>query len=392
MKIELVDLKKQYETIKDEVKEVMERVIAKSDFILGKELDLFEQEFANYCGTKFALGVDSGTGALELSLRALEIKEGGEVIVPVFTFYATASTVCYLGAKPVFIDVEEDTGNIDANKVEEFLRAKSKEQRAKIKGIIPVHLFGQPADMNAILEIAKKYNLKVIEDAAQAHGADYKLQITNYKLQIKKVGSIGEVGCFSFYPAKNLGCYGDGGAIVTNSSDLTEKIRLLRDYGRTEKYTHQIIGYNKRLDTLQAAILRVKLRKLDQWNEARRKNAQIYNELLKDINEIKPLKIKDFAEPVYHMYVVLVKKRGESRRISLRDELRKYLSEKGISTGIHYPIPLHLQPAFEFLGYKKGDFPVAEKLAEEVLSLPMFPELTKDEIYYVCDIIKEFFK
>lgn len=374
MEISLVDLKKQYKTIKSDIDKAIKRVITSSDFILGKELELFEKEFAHYCGTKFALGVDSGTSALELALRALEIKEDDKVIVPVFTFYATASAVCYLGAKPVFIDVEEETGNIDVNKVENFLNQLSiANHKSQIKVIIPVHLWGQPVDMDAILKLAKKYNLNVIEDAAQAHGAVYKSQ---------KVGSIGNIGCFSFYPAKNLGCYGDGGMITTNNSELVEKIKLLRDCGRTEKYIHRTIGYNKRLDTLQAAILRVKLKKLDRWNQARRKNAEIYNELQKDIEEVNLFKIKDFAEPVYHMYVIRAKK---------RDELRKYLAEKGIATGIHYPLPLHLQPAFEFLGYKKGDFPVAEKLANEVLSLPMFPELTEKEIKFVVREIKNFY-
>jgi len=393
MNIPLIDLKKQYKTIKKEINNAIKGVILKSDFILGKELELFEQEFASYCGTKYALGVDSGTGALELALRALGIKEGDEVIVPVFTFYATAATVLYVGAKPVFIDVEEDTGNIDVNKLEDSLKKfQIPNSKFQIKVIIPVHLFGQSCDMDKILEVAKKYNLKVIEDAAQAHGAEHKFKVQSFryggaasgmtKFKVQGVGSIGDIGCFSFYPAKNLGAYGDGGIITTNNPELAERIKLLRDYGRTEKYTHQIIGYNKRLDTLQAAILRVKLKRLNQWNQARRKNAEIYNKLLKNIDEVKLLKIKDFAEPVYHMYVVRVKK---------RDELRKYLAEKGIATGIHYPLPLHLQPAFEFLGYKKGDFPIAEKLADTVLSLPLFPELEKEEIEYIAKEIENFY-
>jgi len=393
MNIPLIDLKKQYKTIKKEINNAIKGVILKSDFILGKELELFEQEFASYCGTKYALGVDSGTGALELALRALGIKESDEAIVPVFTFYATAATVLYVGAKPVFIDVEEDTGNIDVNKLEDSLKKfQIPNSKFQIKVIIPVHLFGQSCDMDKILEVAKKYNLKVIEDAAQAHGAEHKFKVQSFryggaasgmtKFKVQGVGSIGDIGCFSFYPAKNLGAYGDGGIITTNNPELAERIKLLRDYGRTEKYTHQIIGYNKRLDTLQAAILRVKLKRLNQWNQARRKNAEIYNKLLKNIDEVKLLKIKDFAEPVYHMYVVRVKK---------RDELRKYLAEKGIATGIHYPLPLHLQPAFEFLGYKKGDFPIAEKLADTVLSLPLFPELEKEEIEYIAKEIENFY-
>ncbi|MDI6641220.1 MAG: DegT/DnrJ/EryC1/StrS family aminotransferase [Elusimicrobiota bacterium] len=379
MKIELVDLKRQYETIKGELTEAINRVILSANFILGKELELFEQEFAAYCGTKFAIGVDTGTSALELALRAVGVNSGDEVIVPTFTFCATAASVCYLGAKPVFVDVEEDTGNIDVTKLDACLK-----KHTKVKAIIPVHLFGQAADMSAILSISKQYNLIVIEDAAQAHGANYKLQISNeIPLKDKRVGSIGALGCFSFYPGKNLGAYGDAGMIVTNNSQYAEKLRMLRDCGRKEKYLHEIIGYNKRLDTLQAAILRVKLKKLNQWNEVRRKNAKLYIELLKEIDGVKPLQVKNFAEHVYHMFVIRVEK---------RDDLRKYLAEKGIATGIHYPLPLHLQPAFGFLGYKRGDFTVAEKLSTEVISLPMFPELTETEIQIVVKEISNFIK
>lgn len=397
MKIELVDLKRQYETIKDELTEAVNRVILSTDFILGKELELFEEEFATYCGTKFAVGVDTGTSALELALRTVGIGIDDEVIVPAFTFYATAVAVCYLGAKPVFVDVEENTGNIDVNKLESCIKKHS-----KVKAIIPVHLFGQAADMSAIMNIAKQYNLIVVEDAAQAHGAEYKFKITNAasakteevtrglepqfsilnsQFFIKRVGSMGALGCFSFYPGKNLGAYGDAGMIVTDNSQYAQKLKMLRDCGRKEKYLHEIIGYNKRLDTLQAAILRVKLKKLDEWNEARRKNAKLYVELLKDIKGVKPLQVKSFAEPVYHMFVIRVEK---------RDELRKYLTEKEIATGIHYPLPLHLQPAFGFLGYNRGDFTVAEKLSTEVISLPMFPELIEQEIQIVVEEIKKF--
>ncbi len=371
--IELVNLRKEYETIKEELKQAMEGVFIRCDFIFGKDLSLFEEEFAKYCGTKFALGVDSGTGALELALRAIELKQEDEVIVPVFTFYATASSVCYLGAKPVFVDVEEKTGNIDVNKVEDILKKKK-----KIKTIIPVHLFGQPADMKSILELAKKYNLKVIEDAAQSHGARFKLNDGNYY----RTGSIGICGCFSFYPAKNLGCYGDGGIITTTQQEIASKIKLMRDYGRTGKYEHASIGYNKRLDTLQAAILRVKLKYLDKRNKKRREIAKKYIELLKGL-PIQPLEVKKDVEPVYHMFVVRAKN---------RDELREHLAKKEISTGIHYPIPLHLQKSFSFLGYKKGDFPISEKLANEVISLPMYPEMTEEEINYVCEEISEFYK
>jgi dTDP-4-amino-4,6-dideoxygalactose transaminase len=379
MKIPLVDLKRQYETIKDEIDNAIKNAILRSDFIFGKDLELFEKEFADYCGTKYAIGVDSGTGALELSLLALGIGPGDEVILPTFTFYSTASSVCYTGAKPVFVDVEETTGNIDINKLKEFI--SNYKNKSKIKVIIPVHIFGQTVNMDEILDIAQKYNLKVIEDACQSHGAIYKFESQNSKFKIAKAGSMGNIGCFSFYPAKNLGAYGDGGIIVTNDPEIDKKVRLLRDYGRTGKYIHSSIGYNKRLDTLQAAILRVKLKKLDYWNQLRRNNAKIYTELLKD-SEIKPLEIKTYSEPIYHMFVVKVKD---------RDKLFEYLNNEGIGTGIHYPIPLHLQPAFKFLKYSKGDLPVSEKLSEEVISLPMYPELSRDEIEIVVNKILKFY-
>ncbi len=373
MNIQLVDLEKEYKTIKKELNLMLDNLFKRCDFIFGKDLTLFEEEFAKYCGVKYALGVDSGTGALELALRAVGIKEGDKVIVPVFTFYATAASVCYLGAKPVFVDVEENTGNIDVNQIESVVK-----KNKNVKAIIPVHLFGQPVDMKSILKIAEKYNLIIIEDAAQAHGAKFKLSDGKWY----RTGSVGICGCFSFYPAKNLGCYGDGGIITTNDKNIADKIKLMRDYGRTGKYEHQSIGYNKRLDTLQAAILRVKLKYLDERNKKRREVAKQYIKLLEEL-PVKPLDIKNDVEPVYHMFVVKVEK---------RDKLREYLAKKGISTGIHYPIPLHLQKAFSFLGYKKGDFPVSEKLAKEVISLPMYPELKKDEIEYIVNEIKNFYK
>ena len=382
MKIDFIDLKRQYKTIKKDIDKAIKNVINMSNFILGKEVTLFEKEFARYCGVKFALGVDSGTSALELSLRALNIKPQDKVIVPVFTFYATSASVCYVGAQPVFIDVEEETANIDVNKIEEYIETVNENERKKIKAIIPVHLFGQSCDMTEILKIAKKYNLKIIEDAAQAHGGCCRLEITNYNFHIKKLGSIGDAGAFSFYPSKNLGCYGDGGMIITNNSILANRIKLLRDSGRTERYFHKIIGYNKRLDTIQSAVLRVKLKKLDFWNSKRRKIAQLYNELLEDITEVKPLKIKDFAEPIYHAYVI---------RVQDRDNLVNFLKKHKISTAIYYSLPLHLQPAFKFLGYKKGDFPVAEKLSKEVLALPIFPELKYSEIEFIVKKIKKFY-
>jgi dTDP-4-amino-4,6-dideoxygalactose transaminase len=368
-KIPLIDLQRQYKELKEEIDSAIEKVLRRCDFILGEDVELFEQEFAKFCGTKYAVSVSSGTAALELSLRALNISEKDEVIVPTFTYYSTAAVVCYVGAVPVFVDIEE-TGNIDVEKIEKSITDRT-------KAIIPVHLYGQPANMEKIMEIAQKYNLPVIEDAAQAHGAVYL-----YKGNNKKVGSMGTIGCFSFYPSKNLGAYGDGGIVVTDDYNIAERIKLLRDYGRKEKYTHELLGYNMRLDTLQAAILRVKLKKLDLWNDKRRKIASLYNELLKNL-PVDTVKIKkEHCTPVYHLYVIRAKE---------RDRLHKYLSEEGVSTGIHYPTPLHLQPCFKFLGYKEGDFVVSERLSREVLSLPMFPELTEDEVMYIYEKIKKFF-
>jgi dTDP-4-amino-4,6-dideoxygalactose transaminase len=374
MKVDLISLKREYDSIKTEVHASMQRVLDNTSFIFGKELVEFEQEFAAFCTTKHALGTDSGTGSLELALRAFDIKEGDEVIVPTFTFYATAAAVCYLGAKPVFIDSEEDTGNMDMGKLESYLQKKGS---TKIKAIIPVHIFGQPVDMDRLMKISKQYGIKIIEDACQAHGAQVKV---NGEWRI--AGSIGEIACFSFYPAKNLGCYGDGGIITTNNTELSDKIKLLRDYGRTDKYLHQSIGYNKRLDTLQAAVLHAKLGHLNEWNKMRVKSAELYKNLLAPVTEVKPLAVSDYAKPVYHQFVIRVKD---------RDTLRDHLAKQGVATGVHYPIPLHLQPAFGFLGYKKGDMPAAEKLGDQVLSLPMFPLLAEDEVRYVAGQITGFF-
>lgn len=368
--IQLVDLKKQYETIQGDVNKAIQNVISKTDFIMGEDLKKFEEEFAKFCNTKYAIGVDSGTGALELALHSIGIGQGDEVIVPAFTFYATASAVCSVGARPIFVDVEDDTGNMDPQKIEKAITPKT-------KAIIPVHLFGQMVNMGEIMEIAKKRKLHLIEDACQAHGAKFKDKNGESKI----AGSIGELGCFSFYPGKNLGAYGDGGAIVTNDSKYADKIKLLRDYGRTGKYEHSILGFNRRLDTLQAAILRVKLVKLNQWNQARRKNGELYDKLLNEIG-VRTFKIRPYAEPVRHVYAI---------RVSNRDGLATFLKENGVATGVHYPIPLHLQKAFEYLGYKKGALPVAEKMAEEILSLPIFPELEESEIKNIVTLIKKFY-
>jgi dTDP-4-amino-4,6-dideoxygalactose transaminase len=367
MQIPLVDLKRQYESIKDEIDEAIFKVINKADFILGDELKLFEEEFASYCQVKYAVGVSSGTAALYLALRASGVERGDEVITTPNTFIGTTEAITQAGAKPVFVDVDELTYNIDSAKIEEKVTERT-------KAIIPVHLYGQPADMDPINAIAKKYNLKVIEDACQAHGAEYKG---------KRTGGLADVACFSFYPGKNLGAYGEGGMVVTDDERIAEKVRLLRDHGRKEKYEHIIEGFNYRMDTIQAAILRVKLRRLDEWNNTRRRLASIYNELLENVKGMITPKEADYAKHIYHLYVI---------RSKARDSLQKYLKSYGVSTGIHYPIPLHLQKAYQYLGYKEGDFPIVESYTKEALSLPIFPELEEEEIERVTQLIKEFNK
>ncbi len=369
--IPLVDLKRQYKTIQKDIRLAIQSVIDRADFVLGQDLQLFEQEFASYCGVKHVIGCDSGTGALELALEAMGIGAGDEVIVPAFTFYATASAVCTVGARPVFADVEDDTGNMDPAKLEGLITSKT-------KAIVPVHLFGQPANLTEIFKVAQKHNLPVLEDSAQAHGG----KIQQADGSWKNAGSLGIMGCFSFYPGKNLGAYGDGGAITTNDSKLHEKLLLLRDYGRTGKYQHDFLGYNKRLDTLQAAILRVKLKHLDSWNEARRQKAKLYDELFAKLG-IRTFKIQPFVQTVRHVYPI---------RVPQRDQLFDFLKENGVSSGVHYPIPLHLQKAFAEFGYKKGSLPVCEKMSEEIISLPMFAELKDLEIRQVASQIKRFFK
>lgn len=365
MNIPFVDLKRQYDSIKDKVNTRINEVLQNTHFILGENVEAFEKEFANYCGVKYGVGVASGSDALTLCLKALGVNKGDEVITVPNTFIATVDAISRNGAKPVFVDVDPETCNINVTKIEEKITEKT-------KAIIPVHLYGQPADMDAIIKIAKKYDLKIIEDACQAHGAEYKG---------KKVGSLGDIGCFSFYPAKNLGAYGDGGMVVTNNEEIAERIGMLRNYGQSKKYYHDFMGYNSRLDEVQAAVLRVKLRYLDEWNNRRREHAKLYNELLENDSGIETPIEKEFVKHVYHLYVV---------RCENGDELQQYLSSKGVSTGIHYPIPVHLQRAYQHIGYKQGDFLITEKYAKEILSLPMFPELLNDEIKYVINCIKKF--
>lgn len=362
--IPFVDLKAQYDSIKEEIDEAIQSVLNSTSFIMGEELMKFEEEFAQFCEVKHAIGVANGSDALILALIACGIGEKDEVITVPHTFIATTEAITHVGGKIVFVDIDPKTYNIDVSKIEEKVTKRT-------KAIIPVHLYGQPADMEPIMELAKKYNLKIIEDAAQAHGAEYKRE---------KVGSIGDVGCFSFYPGKNLGAYGDAGMVTTDNEEIAKKLKLLRNHGRiTKKYEHDIEGYSSRLDNLQAAILRVKLRYLNKWNENRRKNAKKYNELLNNVGGIITPYETEYAKHVYHLYVIRTEKG--------RDELREELKSKGIATGIHYPIPLHLQPAYNYLGYKKGDFPVTEKASQEILSLPMFVELTVEHIKEIVEVI-----
>jgi len=363
-KIPLVDLNIQYQTIKSEAREAIDRVLESSTFILGEDVDAFEEEFAKYCKAKYCVGLDNGTSALELGMRALNIGQGDEVITPVNSFIASTSSISMTEATPVWVDCDPKTYNMDPLEIEKKITKKT-------KAIMPVHLYGQPADMKKIIAIAKKYKLYIIEDACQAHGAS---------IIGKPVGSFGAYAAFSFYPGKNLGAFGDAGALVTNDRHIYETVKKMRNYGQSKKYHHDFIAWNRRLDSLQAAILRVKLRYLDNWNKQRMKNAHMYNKLLKDASVITPYH-DPITTHVYHLYVI---------RVNDRKKLQKYLEKKGVSTGIHYPIPLHLQKAYRFIAKKRGGFPISEKYAQKVLSIPMYPELTEEKIFYITDAIKKF--
>jgi dTDP-4-amino-4,6-dideoxygalactose transaminase len=365
MNIPFLDLKTQFREIEHEVLPMVKEAMENAAFIGGPHVSGFETEFAAFCDSKYGVGVNSGTDALRFALMAAGIGHGDEVITVSHTFIATTEAISQVGAKPVFVDILPDTYNMNPAKIQRAIGPKT-------KAVIPVHIYGQPADMDLILEMAKKKNLVVIEDACQAHGALYKG---------KKAGSMGLAGCFSFYPGKNLGAYGEGGAVVTQSEDIANKIRMIRDHGQAKKYYHNLEGYNGRLDAIQAGVLRIKLRRLEIWNEARRQNAKYYNELLSTIKGVTIPREADGCRHVYHLYVILVDD---------RDGLQKYLNDKGIGTGLHYPVPLHLQKAYAHKGYKEGDFPVTESVAKRLLSLPMFPELTKAQIEYIAQTIKEF--
>jgi dTDP-4-amino-4,6-dideoxygalactose transaminase len=365
MKVPFLDLKAQYLTIKEEIGEALQKVLDTTAFAGGPFVAEFEKSFAPYCQADQAVGVGNGTDALWVALIGLGIKPGDEVITAVNTFIATAEAISYCGAKPVFVDVETDTFNLDPAQIEAAITPKT-------KAIIPVHLYGQMANMQPILDIAKKHGLFVIEDASQAHGAEY---------NGKRAGSLGDAGCFSFYPGKNLGAYGEAGAVVSNNAKAVEIMRMFRDHGQKQKYYHGMVGWNARMDGFQGAVLSVKLKHLPAWTEARRAHAKKYNELLANVSGVTLAKEQNWAKHVYHIYPIFVEK---------RDELMKYLGEKGIATGIHYPIPLHLQEAYQELGYKAGQFPIAEHLAARQVSLPMFAELNDEQIEYVVSEIKQF--
>lgn len=377
MQIPFVDLKAQYNNIKNEIDAAISEVISKTAFINGPFARSFESAFAEFCGVNHCIGVGNGTDALFIALKALGIGEGDEVITTALSFIATSEAITMTGARVVFVDIDPVTYNMDPQKLEEYLRTRlrppTSDLQPKPKAVMPVHLYGQPADMEPILDIAKTYNLKVIEDAAQAHGSLYKG---------RTIGSIGDAACFSFYPGKNLGAYGDAGAIVTNDEDLAARARMLANHGRMDKYNHEVEGFNSRLDGLQAAILNVKLRHLPAWIDSRRKNAYLYNEYLKDTELITPVEIDD-VKAVYHLYVVRVTN-------GRRQELQDHLKFKGISTGIHYPIALPNLTAYEYLNHKQDEFPEATGASEEILSLPMFPELEESQIQYIAKTIRDF--
>jgi len=383
MKVPFLDLKAQYKQIEHEVVPVVTEAMENGMFIGGPNVEGFEKEFAEFCNSKYCIGVNSGTDALRFTLMATGIGPGDEVITVPNTFIATTEAISQVGAIPVFVDIDPNTCNMDPQKISTFVEQHcvfnqstnnliNQSTRSPVKAIIPVHLYGQMADMDPIMELARKKGLLVIEDACQAHGAKYKN---------KAAGSMGAAGCFSFYPGKNLGAYGEGGAVVTQDERIASEIRVIRDHGQNKKYYHTMEGYNGRLDAIQAAVLRVKLKRLAAWNKTRNDNAAYYNELLSDLPGVEFANVADYAESVYHLYVIMVDD---------RDALQEFLGDKGIATGLHYPLPLHLQKAYEHLGYKEGDFPVAERAAKRLLSLPMYPELTCDQIKYVADSIKEF--
>ena len=376
MKVPFLDLKAQYNSIKEEVNPAIQKVLDNTAYILGKSVKDFESDFAKAHNTIYCIGTSSGTDANHLVLWALGIGEGDEVIIPANTFIATAWGATLCGAKPVFVDCHPESYNIDPTKVEAAITNKT-------KAIVAVHLYGQSADMDALNNIAKKYNLILVEDAAQAHLAEY---------NGKKIGGLSKATSFSFYPGKNLGAYGEAGAVVTNDESLAKKITQLREHGQSEKYYHETFGHNYRMEGIQGAVLGVKLKHLYRWTNGRRSVAKQYTELLSKQKNIQLPKEMDYAKHVYHLFVIKVNGNNLAERKLKRDQLQKFLGENEIASGLHYPVPLHLQKCFEHLGYKRGDFPVTEELAESGLSLPMYAELTNEQIQHVANSINKFFE
>jgi dTDP-4-amino-4,6-dideoxygalactose transaminase len=363
MTIPLVDLRAQYRSIKQEVNEAIQHVLTRSSFIMGEDVAAFEEEFASFCTVRHAVGVSSGSEALRLTLIACGIGPGDEVITSPFAFIAAAEAVILVGATPVFVDIDPKTHNMDASKVEQAVTPRT-------KAVLTVHLYGMPAEMDKMLETAQRHNLKVIEDASAAHGAAFRG---------RRVGSFGIAGCFGFPPGKNLGAYGDAGVVVTNDAEVAQRVRLLRDHGQEEAFVHLAVAGNSRIDTLQAAVLRVKLARLREWNARRRAVAFVYREALKEDNLQLPPDSADL-EQVYSHFVV---------RTPQREALRRALADAGVMTGVHYPVPLHLQPALSYLGHRRGDFPRSEQAAEEVLSLPIYPEMTEDQVITVARVVRQ---
>ncbi|RPI18422.1 MAG: DegT/DnrJ/EryC1/StrS family aminotransferase [Ignavibacteriae bacterium] len=368
MNVPFVDLKTQYLQIKEEILQGINEVLDNTAYVCGKKVKKFEEDFSKLENAKYCVALSSGTDALHTALLTIGIKSGDEVIVPVNTFIATSESISLCNGKPVFVDHDERTFNIDVNKIEEKITNKT-------KAIIPVHLYGQPAEMDKIIEIAKKYKLYVIEDCSQAHLSEYKGN---------KTGTIGDIGTYSFYPGKNLGAYGEAGAVLTNNEELFNSMLRFRQHGSVEKYMHDSEGHNYRMEEIQAAVLNVKLRYIESWTEKRRQAAAKYNEQLANLlkNEIIAPYCPEYVKAVYHLYVIRAKD---------RDKLGKYLNSKGVQNALHYPVPLHMQKAYSYLKHKEGDFPVAEKCCKEILSIPMFPEISDEQINYVCESIKSFF-
>lgn len=362
--IPLVDLKAQYQSINREIDGAISEVVESCQFILGPKVETFEEEFAAYCQTRFAFGLNSGTSALHLALLAAGVGRGDEVITVSYTFVATVAGILYTGARPVFVDIDPLTCNIDVEKIEAAITPRT-------KVIMPVHLYGTCADMDPILELAKRHNLIVVEDAAQAHGAEYKG---------RRAGSLGELACFSFYPGKNLGAYGEAGAVVTNNEKYVAVIRQLRDQGQSAKYLHERVGYNYRMEAMQGAVLGVKLRHLEDWTNARRRHAKVYESELAN-SGVRLLTEPAHCRSVYHVFPLFTEQ---------RDQLREHLHANGISTGIHYPIPVHMQTGFSNLGYREGDLPETERVCREVMSLPMYPELTSAEVAHITESVRQF--